>query len=1115
MGLTLLIGRYQRSGQTKSEVIYDEMLQAKIRGNHKLILLTTENHTLAAERELIAATGLPGLIDMEVWSFKTLAQRVFEEVGGNRKNILDEHGKQMVLHKSMEEVQEDLQLYGKSIGKAGFLENVDHLIVELKENNIAPQDLEDYLQKNRRPTDLLTKKIKDLRKIIQQYQHNLGQDRLDTQDEMAYLRQKIDSSKKLKDTLIWMDGFMAFNLQEIAIIMALAQKVQHLTIALTVDKDEHARDGDVFEIGVQTLEHLQEQARLLKIPFQIEVLKNGEGSVNPALDHLEREFFTYYPKVYAEKPEGLSLTECASPWEEAQRAAAQIIALTRERGYRYQDMVVVTGDIDAYSDTIKRVFIQHDIPIYIDHPQPITDNLLIIAVLTALSAAVKGYRYEDLFQFVKSGYAPITDEEGDLLENYVLVHGIQSHLEDYTYLKEGEDTTLEALNAIRVKLMTPLRALQKALGQARHYEGKLAALYQFLQTIDIAARNRDRVDALNLEELFEQANRQEQILEMLVEMMAQMATTFQQQPCNNQNFLKMMEVGLGTYNVTSLPVDRDVVFVGEVQKSRDTGFKALFVLGLNEGVLPKESDAIGLLTEGERTLLREGDFALNEGAQYQRKLQAYNTYVAFTRPKEALHFYYTLTSQDGTPIRPSGYCDTLTMVFPNILQGSSSGDGPQGMSLVSNAQGTLSHFAALKREGENNAESAELWHHLLMWYQDQPAYRKYVDRYQKGARYRGIDTDLSASIQKQLYPKPFETSVSRLETYSSCPFKHFVDYAIYPKKIEEYEVSLPDLGSLFHQVVNDIFQSALSRGMAPENLSTQELSEMVHTFFEARTEQIKNNIFQSKGQYRYLKRKAQRTLMTSLKAAFKHLKSGRFSFQNGEKTFYKNLKMSSSEDFILKGTIDRIDISKKGERTLVKVIDYKSGAGALSFTEIYHGLTLQLLVYLMVALEDRQAAGDWLVPGGSFYFYIRDSVVPISKITAEEITKSVEDQFKMDGLFLDDIDFFEAMDEEKGTMVFKARSRSMKLTEDEFTHLLSKVRAKVIALAEAINQGDIAVAPIELGDQTPCSYCDYKALCQIDEEINQKDYRRIYPDNQAYRAILVSDDEEDTHEVDR
>jgi len=1108
MGLTLLIGRYQRSGKTKSNVIYREMLQAKTNGHNKLILLTTENHTLAAERDLIVATGLPGLIDMEVWSFKTLAQRVFEEVGGNRKNILDEHGKQMVLHKSMEEVQKDLLLYGKSVGKTGFLENVDRLIVELKENDISPQDLDDYLQQNSHPTDLLTKKIKDLQAIIRRYQENLGQDRLDTQDQMSYLKQKISASKKLENTLIWMDGFMALNRQEIALVMALAQKVQHLSIALTLDQDPKARDGDVFEIGLQTLELLQEQAQILKIPFHINVLKDGGQSLNPALDHLEREFFTYYPKVYRGKPEGLSLTECATPWEEAQRAAAQILSLTRDKGYRYRDMVVVTGDMDAYSDIVKRVFMQHDIPVYIDRPQPITDNVLIIAVLTALSAAVSGYRYEDLFQFVKSGYAPITDEEGDLLENYVLAHGIQNHLEDYTYLKDDEEMTLEALNTIRRQLIAPLRALQKALGQVHHYEGKLAALYQFLQTIDVAARNRESVNALNAEELFEQANRQEQILEMLIEMMAQMVTTFQQQPCNNQNFLKMMEVGLSTYTVNSLPINRDVVFVGEVQKSRDTGFKALFVLGLNEGVLPKESEAIGLLTESERTLLRESNFALNEGAQYQRKLQAYNTYVAFTGPKEALHFYYATTSKDGTPIRPSGYCDTLTFVFPKIEKYASTGVKLQGMSLISNAKGTLSHFATLKKEGKTSENAAEIWHHLLKWYEENPAYLKHIGLYQKGSQYRGIDTALSDSVIQRLYPKPFEASVSRLETFSSCPFRHFIDYAIYPKKIEEYEVSLPDLGSLYHQVVNDIFQSALSRGIAPESLSTQELSQLVETYFTARTETIKNNIFQSKGQYRYLKHKAQRTLMTSLKAAFKHLKSGSFTFHNAEKTFYKTMTMTNCEDFILKGTIDRIDLSKKDERTLVKVIDYKSGAGNLSFTEIYHGLTLQLLVYLMVALEDRQKSGDWTLPGGSFYFYIRDSIVPISKISAEEMTKAVQEQFKMVGLFLDDVDFFEAMDEEKKTMVFKAGSPGMKLTEEEFVCLLSNVRAKVISLAEAITQGDIAVTPIELANHTPCTYCDYKALCQIDEEVYQDNYRRIYPDNETYRALLVGNEEE-------
>ncbi len=1109
MGLTLLIGRYQRSGKTKSEKIYSDMLETKKRGDYLPVLLTTQNHTLAAERELIAATGLPGLIDMEVWSFKTLAQRVFEEVGGNRKNILDEHGKQMLLHKSMEEVRNDLLLYGKSVGRAGFLEHVDQLIVELKENDISPQALENYLQEKAHPTDLLTKKIKDLNTIIGRYQHNLGQNRLDTQDELTRLRDKIILSKNLENTVMWIDGFMAFNRQEIGIVLALAKKVRHLTVALTLDGDPNARDGDVFEIGMQTMELLKQQARQLQLPFQVELLKDSGKSDNSALDHLEREFFTYDPKPYTKKIQGLSLTECATVWEEVQNVATQIIALARDKSYRYRDMVVVTGDINTYGDTVKRVFMQYGIPVYIDRSRPVTDNLLIIAVLTALSAAVGGYRYEDLFQFVKSGYAPLTDEEGDVLENYVLSHGVKNHLEDYTYLKDGETVDLNTLNTLRRQLMTPLRTLQKELGQARHYKGKLAALYRFLTEIDVGTRHRESVNALNEAALFEQAAGQEQILEILVDMMAQMATTFGQQPCNNQTFLKMMEIGLSTYTVNSLPVDRDVVFVGDVQKSRDTGFKALFVLGLNEGMLPKESEGAGLLTEEERNLLREGNFALNEGVQYQRKLQAYNTYVALTGPKEALHFTYALSADDGTPLRPSSYCDILVSIFPNILHRTTIKDQPQGMALIANAEGTVGRLALLQKEGETDPTSAAIWQALLRWYDEHSAeYGGRVALYRKGSAYRGVDTGLGKRTIQGLYPKPFEASVSRLETYSRCPFKHFVDYALRPKKIEEYEVSMPDLGSLFHEVINDVFQHALAQGTAPENLSTQTLTELVATCFEARTEKIKNNIFQSKGQYRYLKQKAKRTLVTGLKAAFKHLQSGRFRFESGEKSFYKTMTMSGDETFILKGTIDRIDTTENNKRTLIKVIDYKSGTGNLSFTEIYHGLTLQLLVYLMVALEDCKKSGKWALPGGTFYFYIRDGIVPISKITAEDIAKAVQDQFKMDGLFLNDVEFLTAMDEEKRTAVFRAGSPGMKLTEEEFDALLFNVRRKVIALAEDVSRGDIAIKPAKLDNRTPCDYCDYKALCQIDEEIHQNNFRTIYMDNETCRAKLVGQEED-------
>jgi len=52
---------------------------------------------------------------------------------------------------------------------------------------------------------------------------------------------------------------------------------------------------------------------------------------------------------------------------------------------------------------------------------------------------------------------------------------------------------------------------------------------------------------------------------------------------------------------------------------------------------------------------------------------------------------------------------------------------------------------------------------------------------------------------------------------------------------------------------------------------------------------------------------------------------------------------------------------------------------------------------------------------------------------------------------------------------------------------LAFTRDKTIALAAGIVAGYIDAHPYRLGTESPCTHCDYRALCRFDWQIN--DYR--------------------------
>lgn len=82
------------------------------------------------------------------------------------------------------------------------------------------------------------------------------------------------------------------------------------------------------------------------------------------------------------------------------------------------------------------------------------------------------------------------------------------------------------------------------------------------------------------------------------------------------------------------------------------------------------------------------------------------------------------------------------------------------------------------------------------------------------------------------------------------------------------------------------------------------------------------------------------------------------------------------------GKIDRVDTCEDEDVVYVKVTDYKTGMKSFDIVALYHGLQMQLPVYLNAALEleERRASGKTVEPAGIFYYRIKDPIVDREKM---------------------------------------------------------------------------------------------------------------------------------------
>lgn len=123
------------------------------------------------------------------------------------------------------------------------------------------------------------------------------------------------------------------------------------------------------------------------------------------------------------EPENVSVVLCHREWDEAAYVARKIWWMVQEQGYQYEDFAVVTANIAAYEQELSKEMQRFAIPYFMDYKKSIGVNAMAEFIVAFCNMAEKGMDYESTFRFLRCGLSPLTNEQTDRLENYVLAQG--------------------------------------------------------------------------------------------------------------------------------------------------------------------------------------------------------------------------------------------------------------------------------------------------------------------------------------------------------------------------------------------------------------------------------------------------------------------------------------------------------------------------------------------------------------------------------------------------------------------------------------------------------------------------------------------------------------------
>ncbi len=1131
LGLRYITGR---AGTGKTRRVYEEIKEALDAGHKSLILMVPEQFTLQAERDLVEKLNLPGLMNIEVLSFTRLAHKVFSQVGGLTRIHLDEQGRHMVLRKLLDDLSRKLTIYKSASKQDGFIIQMNDLISNLKKHDVNPDML--WMQAELLEVSLLQQKLLDTAAIYEAFNLFLDNRYLDAEDAVNLFIERMPEALFLQGTRIWIDGFDYMTPQTLRIIDKLMHAAQQLTLTFTYEDGDTGRDAELYQVHALSFSKVHRLAKENGLAEEyIHLSKTEFLKCVPEINHLEQELYRYPYRAFTGEVVHVEMFAGLQLQSEVENMAARMVSLARERKWRYKDMAVISGDMDGYGRLIKRIFEDYEIPFFLDQKRPVMDNPIIHWLLLVLRVIDRGYCHEDVFMLLKTGFCGLPIDAVETLENYCLEFGITRKRWREPFTLGEREYSIDALNGYREGFIYPLMELEEGLKGKRTVSERVRALYQYSRAVSLQEQLEVWIDMLRSRSLFEQVDEHEQIWNIVMEVLDQLVEILGDQQVPLKKFIRILEAGFSSMEVGIIPTTLDQVLVGNISRSKSQEIRALFVLGLNDGILPSGRAEEGLFGDGEWDTLHQLGIDLGSTAQLRAADEKFNIYTAFSKPSEYLWISYALSDQEGKALRPSMLVDRLKKMLPKMVPESDvQRDAKRQLHLIVTPNSTYKYLIEQMRSCVDGGEMQALWSDTYRWYLDQEAWTPRRQAMFQGLFHHNQEAPISLEKAARLYYRPIHSSVSRLEQYVNCPFAHFVRYGLKPRERKTYTVAAPDMGELFHHAIEGFTCQLAEEGLRWRELDEPQCERILEDVMEVVIPTHNHGVLLSTNRYRYLANRLKRISKRAIWLLTDHIRNGNFEPLGHEISFGLKgtyppieIELPDGERLFLEGRIDRADILIDGEETYIKVIDYKSGIQDFDLSDAYHGLKLQLLVYLEALLDFQSRLGRQRAkPAGIFYFKIEDPFIDTHEKIAEAVEAQIRKKMKLKGLALKDIRIVREMDIDldghsdilplalKKDGSFYAYSSVM--AEEEFLALLVHVKGLIRDLTIEMLRGSIRIEPIKKDQYTACGFCAYDGICQFDTQFEDNGYRMIRKrrDEDILEEILKGKEEKNDGELD-
>lgn len=972
--------------------------------NTEYFVVVPDRFTLKAEDLLFDSLNVSAVFNINIVSLTGLAKII---LGKDNIDTISVLGGVMLVQKAMLSLEGELVFYKKTTPM--FCYEILKNINQIKSCMISPEELRYEGEK-----DVLKRKIHDIALIYKEYERIRGEKK-DSSDLLFECIDNISKREILKDKVIIFAGFDSFTELNYQLIKACIGGCKKLVVSVPVPmslSNKYIYEEDILE-KIRKLASEQDT--------QIEVI-SSKNTLADSQSLIAKNLFSQ--SIESESKNFLNVFSASSAKAEVEYIAS-LIKYRVYKGERYKSFNIGCSSLARYASLIEKVFSEREIPYYLDTEVDLLSSLLVMYLSKICNLKKKNFLCEDILYILNCPLFECDNLEKEIA--FVNERNINGRKGFYIHLKDKFpqiDRFVSQLDSCKTygDFTAAVRGIIASV-QERH-EAYLAEL--------------EEKGLLKERSIEEQAPEYiEQILEVLDK----------DERCEFNNFVELFMLGVSNCSLSSLPVFCDAVFVGDMTSSYFAETDNFIVLGANRGKLPVAMTDSGLMTDSDITdagLLKQ----INPTVKMINRRNRFKLFNNLCLAKNNLYISFSSSDEDGKPTDKAMFVQQLMKIF-NVQR------------IINSAE--INYFALDKNferylftlGGNRNAAQLKLIEDL----KDSEIPVSFVGSLQQSLKCDFEKLHLNREKLNRPLLKDDAFSVSKIEKYYDCPFKHFVDYMLSPTVKFSVDIQKNDKGSFYHEMMEHFVRRF---GDNLKGVSREEIEKFVNNNIDLALD-FKQLEFLPDRQL--IKTELKRDCVELCSRIVKEAAYSHFKPMKEELFISKKYNMGGRE-ITLRGKVDRIDSLTNTEKNNFRIIDYKTGNISTNlYTELYYGKKVQLFIYSNAL---REMLGK--SPIGVYYFNAKPGYDSKEKKILEGIT--------LDGGAIKDID--SRLNDKNFTKsdIIKAERKgddfSYSSIDEENLKKLEKYAVEISERAlQQMAEGNIKSCPTEKS----CQFCKYRGIC--------------------------------------